>query len=468
MAALTCDICGGNLSMDSSGDFAVCESCGMKHTKDRVKAKVQEITGTVKVSNVTNYEDIWEAVKKGIVQDVAYFIENGVGVDTKGRFGLTPLHCAAEENPNVEVIKYLISKGADVNAKNNELVRTPLGSAIRNSNKEVLKYLVSQGADVNAKDNFGYTPLHSATKDIEVLKYLISKGAEVNAESNSGRTPLHSAARDANREVIKYLISQGADINAKDEDGKTPLDCAYPYEKKRIMFEEINQLSSSFEDFFSALRKGTAQDVKFFVMLDAAAVNAKDKDGGTPLHKAAWHNPNVEVFKYLVSQGADVNAKDKYGDTPLYSAIYNSNIEVLKYLVSQGADVNAKDKHSSTPLDIAIYNSNIEVLKYLVSQGADVNAKDEHSSTPLHLAAGNNPNVEVLKYLVSQGADVNSKNEFGRTPLDRVNDEIKRVLREAYKERSKQCKQQGICHYCGAEFKGGIFSKKCSRCGRKN
>lgn len=51
MATLTCDICGGMLSMDPSGDFAVCESCGMKHTKDRVKAKAQEITGTVKIDN---------------------------------------------------------------------------------------------------------------------------------------------------------------------------------------------------------------------------------------------------------------------------------------------------------------------------------------------------------------------------------------------------------------------------------
>ena len=51
MATLTCDICGGQLSMDPSGDFAVCESCGMKHTKDRVKTKAQEITGTVKIDD---------------------------------------------------------------------------------------------------------------------------------------------------------------------------------------------------------------------------------------------------------------------------------------------------------------------------------------------------------------------------------------------------------------------------------
>lgn len=52
MSALTCDICGGNLAMNESGDFAVCESCGMKHTKERVKVKVQEVKGTVTIEGV--------------------------------------------------------------------------------------------------------------------------------------------------------------------------------------------------------------------------------------------------------------------------------------------------------------------------------------------------------------------------------------------------------------------------------
>lgn len=50
MSALVCDICGGNLAMDASGEFAVCESCGMKHTKERVRTKVQEIQGVVEVT----------------------------------------------------------------------------------------------------------------------------------------------------------------------------------------------------------------------------------------------------------------------------------------------------------------------------------------------------------------------------------------------------------------------------------
>lgn len=43
MRTLKCDICSGGLSMDPSGEFAICELCGMKHTKKKMKQKAQEL-----------------------------------------------------------------------------------------------------------------------------------------------------------------------------------------------------------------------------------------------------------------------------------------------------------------------------------------------------------------------------------------------------------------------------------------
>ncbi len=57
MAALVCDICGGKLVMGSGG-IAVCDSCGMEHSPDRMKEKVQEIKGTVQVDN-SHMIDTW-------------------------------------------------------------------------------------------------------------------------------------------------------------------------------------------------------------------------------------------------------------------------------------------------------------------------------------------------------------------------------------------------------------------------
>lgn len=50
MAALVCDICGGKLVMGAGG-IAVCDSCGMEHSPDRMKEKIQEVKGTVRVDN---------------------------------------------------------------------------------------------------------------------------------------------------------------------------------------------------------------------------------------------------------------------------------------------------------------------------------------------------------------------------------------------------------------------------------
>lgn len=43
MAAMQCDICGERLTMDVSGEFAVCDFCGMKHPKERLMKMVAGI-----------------------------------------------------------------------------------------------------------------------------------------------------------------------------------------------------------------------------------------------------------------------------------------------------------------------------------------------------------------------------------------------------------------------------------------
>lgn len=60
MAALVCDLCGGKLIMGAGG-VATCDSCGMEHSADRMKEKVQEVKGVVQTDSshlVANYLDM--------------------------------------------------------------------------------------------------------------------------------------------------------------------------------------------------------------------------------------------------------------------------------------------------------------------------------------------------------------------------------------------------------------------------
>ena len=92
---------------------------------------------------------------------------------------------------------------------------------------------------------------------------------------------------------------------------------------------------------------------------------------------------NFDGVKTLIDAGADVNAKDKDGETPL---CYQTNVKVVKALIDAGADVNAKDKDGKTPLMKAILLSNVDVVKTLIDAGADVNAKDKDGKTALEMA----------------------------------------------------------------------------------
>lgn len=50
MKPLRCDFCNGQLIMDKSREFAVCEFCGTKYMKETIQDKIQEIRGQVSIT----------------------------------------------------------------------------------------------------------------------------------------------------------------------------------------------------------------------------------------------------------------------------------------------------------------------------------------------------------------------------------------------------------------------------------
>lgn len=71
MSALVCDICGGKLKV-INGKMAICESCGMEHSLERIREKYRESQKVVHVDNahlISNYfamaQDAYDAGNKG-------------------------------------------------------------------------------------------------------------------------------------------------------------------------------------------------------------------------------------------------------------------------------------------------------------------------------------------------------------------------------------------------------------------
>ena len=92
-----------------------------------------------------------------------------------------------------------------------------------------------------------------------------------------------------------------------------------------------------------------------------ADLEAKDKDGWTPLHMASERN-YIEIAELLIEMGADVEAKDDKGWTPLHRASANNHIETAKLLLNWGVDTWAKCKDGDIPYEKSYTDEMKELL----------------------------------------------------------------------------------------------------------
>jgi ankyrin repeat protein len=209
-----------------------------------------------------NADTLQEAARRGDLQAVTRFLNQGVNPDARDTEGVTALMHAAEQghaavvgillkknaNPNLressygmtalmvsaaeghtEVVRLLLDSNADVNLKDNNLGATALLGAAEYGHTEIIKLLLQKGADVNASDSRGFRALSTAaTKGyIETVQTLVQSGADINAQdSKYGASPLMGGAANDHYTVVEYLLKHGADTTLKAKNGSTALDFA--------------------------------------------------------------------------------------------------------------------------------------------------------------------------------------------------------------------------------------------------
>ncbi|KAF8459969.1 hypothetical protein DFH94DRAFT_849315, partial [Russula ochroleuca] len=142
--------------------------------------------------------------------------------------------------------------------------------------------IIKSPQDVNANGGYYLRPLVAALarKHFQTAELLRHNGADPHCRGSGMRTPLHSAASSGDLEVVQKLIQYGADISAKDLEECTPLYIA-------------SQGRSLKNGFVSRL-----------LLERGADVNARAKNGSTPLHQAFIFGA-LEVARVLLEHGAD-------------------------------------------------------------------------------------------------------------------------------------------------------------------
>ena len=204
-----------------------------------------------------------------------------------------------------------------------------------------------------------------------------------------------------------------------------------------VQYKKAEELQLTQEEILEAASGGNLDKVKQILNKKPNLINARNKDGDTPLHYAAWpfsdgflaiFGKYPETVSFLLSSGADVNAKNDMDIMPIhYAAYYQGSTkiksevngrqvqhweianEIIRLLIEAGADINAKaaaDK-DMTPLHYASYHGMKETVEFLVKMGADINAQLKENNkkvrTPLDVARLYK-RPEVIEFLEKNGA----------------------------------------------------------------
>jgi hypothetical protein len=122
-----------------------------------------------------------------------------------------------------------------------------------------------------------------------------------------GDTALHLAAAGYRVELVRILLTAGADPNST------------------MNHRQSGPLHYAADGYITGPDWDAARQVKTIqCLLDAGAdINAQDKNGATPLHRAVRTRCAAAV-KCLLERGSDAKLKNKPGSTPFHLAVQNT------------------------------------------------------------------------------------------------------------------------------------------------
>jgi ankyrin repeat protein len=319
------------------------------------------------VKDYAGFTPLHNAAEQGLADNVRMLLEKDASlIEVPNDMGETPLMSVGFKG-DVKTASLLIEKGANVNASVKASSRTPLMGAAFRGRAELVETLINAGADVNATSDLssvlgcaamcgasirqgipkeGFQSGSHGTEDdyLHIAELLIAKGADVDQEGTkekAGMPPLSWAIGSGSVSMVKFLLKKGADPEKRNEKmfGNTPV--------------------------FAAIDAGNAEVFELIMGLDID-VNTANNNKLTLLHFAAGSD-QPGMVRSLIKKGARINAKQKDGITPLWHAVYFNKSQGVRALLEAGADKAITDNRGITPLQVAESTQNNAMIRILTT-----------------------------------------------------------------------------------------------------
>ena len=314
-----------------------------------------------------------------------YFVAKGLDLKSTDADGLNAFGYVARSG-NIEVLKALVTKGIPVDqgalitasegsrrgangievyeyleslkikpTNTNKEGRNVLHALVRKPKQnDIIAHFIAAGVDVNKADNDGNTALMyaaAANRDTAVLALLLPKVKNINQVNNKGLSALAMAVNSNSPAVVAYLLTKGADLKTVDKEGNN------------LAYYLIQSYSSAEAGRgFNANAPSKAEEFEGKLKLLQAKgfdLAAAQKNGNTLYHLAVVKG-DLTLIKRLQDLKIDVNGANKEGITPLHkAAMVSKDDAILKYLLAIGAKKEAKTSFGESAFDLASENESL-------------------------------------------------------------------------------------------------------------